>query len=104
VCPACRDQIAGSEFMQELNEGHDVEPRVDYAVVSTMLDEVVTPYQSQFLKGATNIVLRDQCPLDLSEHGTIIADLVAWRWRLNAPRPPRPTDAGMKPFCVNPNA
>jgi triacylglycerol esterase/lipase EstA (alpha/beta hydrolase family) len=104
LCAACRDQIAGSEFLQELNEGHDVEPGVDYTVVSTTLDEVVIPMASQALAGpaqrVTNVVLQDKCPLDLVEHATIIADSVAWQWTLNALGHAGPADAGFKPVCL----
>lgn len=103
ICPACRDQIAGSEFMQELNAGRDTEPGVDYTVVSTALDEVVIPYESQFLKGATNIVVQHKCPLDLAEHGTIIIDPVAWQWTLHALARTGPADPGMKPLCTSPD-
>ncbi len=101
LCPACADQEAGSPFMQELNAGHDTEPGVDYTVISTALDEVVTPFQSQQLAGVdvTNVVLHDKCPLDLAEHAGIEADPVALQWTLNALGRKGPADPHFRPQC-----
>lgn len=84
--PAIRDQQYDSEFMAELNEGGDTVPGVTYTVIATRYDEIVTPYQSQFLEGSavTNILLQDHCPLDLSEHLAISFDANALRFVLNA--------------------
>lgn len=71
IAPSTTDQTVGSAFLAELNEGRDTEPGVTYWVITTRFDEVVTPYMSAFLEagpGVTNIVLQDQCFLDLSEH------------------------------------
>ena len=69
-CNACNDQIIGSPFMTELNSGGDTVAGVDYTVIATNHDEVVTPYTSQFLSGTnvTNITVQDQCAADVSEH------------------------------------
>ena len=50
-CPACVDDLAGSQFMQKLNAGGDTVPRVLYTVIGTRYDDVATPYQSVFLNG-----------------------------------------------------
>ena len=50
-CTACTQQSAGSDFLRKLNSGGEVEPGVDYTVIATRYDEVVTPYTSQFLDG-----------------------------------------------------
>jgi triacylglycerol esterase/lipase EstA (alpha/beta hydrolase family) len=72
-CPACTDQIVGSPLMQELNAGGDTVPGVQYTVISSKYDEVVTPWQSQFLDGPNvhNVLLQDLCAVDLSEHVAI---------------------------------
>lgn len=69
-CPACVEQEAGSPFMTHLNGGGDTVPGVQYTVIESTNDEVVTPYQSAFLSGpgVTNITLQAQCPLDQGEH------------------------------------
>jgi triacylglycerol esterase/lipase EstA (alpha/beta hydrolase family) len=85
-CPACTDQFVGSPFMQQLNAGGDTEPGVQYTVITTRNDEVVTPYTSAFLSGAnvTNIVVQRQCALDQVEHVAIPYDHIALRDVLNA--------------------
>ncbi|MFE0578769.1 esterase/lipase family protein [Streptomyces sp. NPDC058874] len=85
--PGLADQIAGSAFLQKLNEGGDTVPGVKYTVIATKYDEVVTPYRSGFLEGPNvrNVVLQDLCFLDLSEHVTIgLTDRIAWHEALNA--------------------
>src|SRR3954465_13579154 len=71
VCIACLEQAAGSSFLAELNAGGDTLPGISYTVISTRYNEVVTPYTSQALSGATNVVIQDRCPLDPVEHVTI---------------------------------
>ncbi|MCX5379206.1 triacylglycerol lipase [Streptomyces sp. NBC_00091] len=85
--PGLADQIAGSAFQKKLNEGGDTVPGVQYTVIATKYDEVVTPYRSAFLDGpgVRNVVLQDLCPLDLSEHVTIgLTDRIAWHEAANA--------------------
>jgi hypothetical protein len=69
-CPACAEQQAGSAFMTNLNSGGDTVAGVDYTVIESATDEVVTPYQSAFLTGpkVTNITPQQQCTLDQGEH------------------------------------
>jgi triacylglycerol lipase len=101
-CPACRQQMTGSEFMQRLNEGEEAPGPVSYTVVSTRYDEVVTPYWSQGLAGphSTNVILQRQCPLDLTEHVLMPYDPVALQWALNALSRPGPADPGFRPDCT----
>lgn len=85
--PALTQQIAGSEFITALNEdGYTVEG-VDYTVIATRYDEVVTPYRTQFIEepGVNNVLVQDLCPVDLSEHLAIaLADRVAFHEVANA--------------------
>ena len=78
-CPACRQQKAGSAFLQQLNAGGDTVAGVTYTVIQTRYDEVVTPYTSAFLNGpdVTNILLQDQDPANRAEHVTIPYDPLA---------------------------
>ncbi|MGW0704477.1 esterase/lipase family protein [Streptomyces sp. NPDC002643] len=85
--PALADQVVGSPFLTKLNAGGDTVPGVTYTVLATKYDEVVTPYQSQFLSGANvrNIVIQDLCALDLSEHAAIgLLDRIAFHEVTNA--------------------
>jgi triacylglycerol lipase len=98
-CPACAEQAAGSAFMQKLNAGEEAPPPPSYTVISTKHDEVVTPYTSQALEGATNVVLQDRCPEDITDHVGIIYDPVALEWTLNALGRTGPADPAFRPTC-----
>lgn len=92
--PALADQAAGSPFLTKLNEGGDTVPGVDYTVIATRYDEVVTPYRSQFLDGpgVHNVLIQDRCALDLSEHAAIgLFDLIAFHEVTNALDPAHAT-------------
>ena len=97
ICPACAEQAAGSAFMKKLNAGVEAPPPPSYTVISTKHDEVVTPYRSQALKGATNVVLQDRCPEDITEHVGIIYDPIALQWVLERARAHRPGRPGVPP-------
>ncbi|WP_159613386.1 triacylglycerol lipase [Glutamicibacter sp. JC586] len=103
ACDACLDQVAGSEFLADLNAIGDTVAGPDYTVISTKYDEVVTPYRSQFLDGSkakvTNIVIQDKCPLDLSAHISINHDPVMHRLVLNALSTDGPADPAYRPSC-----
>ncbi|GAA4925913.1 esterase/lipase family protein [Streptomyces coeruleoprunus] len=92
--PGLADQVAGSAFLQKLNEGGDTVPGVRYTVIATKYDEVVTPYRSQFLDGpdVTNVLIQDKCALDFSEHVAIgLMDRLAFHEVANALDPARAT-------------
>jgi len=79
LCPACEEQIVGSSFLAELNSGGDTVPGVEYTVIQTRYDQVVTPYTSAFLFGSNvkNILLQSQCVLDLGDHLSMPYDHIA---------------------------
>ena len=84
ACPACVDQIVGSNLLTRLNAGGDTVPGVSYTVISTRYDEVVTPYTTQALNGAHNVTLQNLCPVDVSDHIAIFADQIALHEAENA--------------------
>jgi triacylglycerol esterase/lipase EstA (alpha/beta hydrolase family) len=92
LCTACVQQEAGSPFLANLNAGGETVAGVSYTVIESRYDEVVTPYTSAFLSGAgvKNILLQNQCALDLSDHLEIAADPVALADVLNALDPAHP--------------
>jgi triacylglycerol esterase/lipase EstA (alpha/beta hydrolase family) len=99
-CVACRQQAAGSPFLQDLNAGGYTKAGIDYTVIETKYDEVVTPYTSEFLPDAsnvTNVLLQSKCPADITEHVGVIYDPVAIQWMLNALGRSGPADAAFKP-------
>ncbi|MFI1734371.1 esterase/lipase family protein [Streptomyces acidicola] len=92
--PALADQITGSAFLTKLNAGGDTVPGVKYTVIATKYDEVVTPYQSQFLNGPNvrNVLIQDLCAADLSEHAAIgLLDRIAFHEVTNALDPANAT-------------
>lgn len=104
ACDACMDQVAGSEFLTDLNSIGDTVKGPDYTVITTKYDEIVTPYRSQFLDGpdaqVTNILIQDKCPLDVSGHLAINHDPVMHRLVLNALGTDGPADPTYRPSCT----
>jgi len=79
ACPACQEQEAGSSFIRNLNAGGET-AGVNYTVIESRNDEVVTPYTTAFLAPApnvTNILLQSQCCLDQGEHLSMPYDHIA---------------------------
>jgi triacylglycerol esterase/lipase EstA (alpha/beta hydrolase family) len=98
LCPACEEQIVGSAFLAELNSGGDTVPGVDYTVIQTRYDTVVTPYTSAFLSGPNvrNILLQNQCILDFGDHLSMPYDHIAAADVLTALDPLHPRN----PLCT----
>lgn len=104
-CAACADQQAGSAFIQELNAKGDTVAGPSYTVISTVYDEVVIPYNSQFLVGptkqVTNITIQDKCPADVFEHDQTPNDPVVHQFVANAlSQPSGPADPSYQPNCL----
>ncbi|MFG2846205.1 esterase/lipase family protein [Kitasatospora sp. NPDC048296] len=93
VCQACRDQAVGSDFNRTMASRPDTVPGVSYTVISTVYDEVVTPWQTQFLNGpdVDNEVLQDHCPITLAEHVAIAFSPTALHLVTNALDPAHAT-------------
>jgi triacylglycerol esterase/lipase EstA (alpha/beta hydrolase family) len=93
ACPSCADQVVGSSLLTQLNAGGDTVPGVNYTVIATRYDEVVTPYATQFLSGANvhNVTLQNLCAADLSEHVAMAVDQIALHETENALDPAHAT-------------
>jgi triacylglycerol esterase/lipase EstA (alpha/beta hydrolase family) len=101
-CPACKEQEAGSPFITNLNAGGETNPSVNYTVIESANDEVVTPYTSAFLAPApnvTNIRLQDQCSLDQGEHLSMPYDHIADADVLTALDPAHPQHPACTPVA-----
>ncbi|KAF9570780.1 hypothetical protein EC968_001380 [Mortierella alpina] len=72
VCRSCAQHLAGAPFLEKLNEGGDTVPGVQYLMIASKVDQVVTPYMNGFLRddnpNVRNQVLQDWCSYDISEH------------------------------------
>jgi triacylglycerol esterase/lipase EstA (alpha/beta hydrolase family) len=97
-CPACSEDVAGSSFMHKLNDGGDTVPGVRYTVIGTRYEEIITPDDSQFLRGrhVTNILLQDQCKTDAVDHLASSYDSIALHDMLNALDP----ESATPPQCT----
>src|SRR3954447_17833863 len=92
LCPACEEQIVCSAFLAELNSGGDTVPGVEYTVIQTRYDQVVTPSTSAFLSGPNlkNVLLQNQCILDLGDHLSMPYDHIVGADVLTALDPAHP--------------
>jgi triacylglycerol esterase/lipase EstA (alpha/beta hydrolase family) len=98
LCPACEQQRASSAFITALNAGGETVTGVDYTVIQTRYDQVVTPYTSAFLSGPNvkNVLLQNQCILDLGDHLSMPYDHIAAADVLTALDPLHPRN----PLCT----
>jgi triacylglycerol lipase len=102
-CVACDQQIAGSDFLTNLNSGDETPGNISYTVVTTRYDEIVTPYTSAYLAAGartTSVTLQDRCPLDVIDHVGIIYDAAALQWVEDALGHSGPADANFRPVCL----
>jgi hypothetical protein len=105
-CTACQEQQYNSPYIQSVNQPTETKYPVDYTVVQTKYDEVVTPYTSAFLAAddntqVTNITLQDKCPNNRDDHLATPYDPVVFQWVDNAlSRPNDPADPGFQPVCA----
>ncbi|GAA2234059.1 alpha/beta fold hydrolase [Kitasatospora cystarginea] len=78
ACPACTDQVVGSDLLSRLNAGGDTLPGVTYWAIATRYDEVVTPYRTQFLSGPDvhDVTVQDLCPTNIPGHVLMAVDPV----------------------------
>jgi triacylglycerol lipase len=94
-CGSCPEFIQGSDFIRQMNSGGGPKvPGVTYTMLMTTHDELVQPYTSGTMTGATNIVMQDQCPADPSDHLAMAANPNALLDVLNAldPAQAKPVD------------
>ena len=93
VCTACVQQEEGSAFLNALNASPTV-PGVNYTVIESWDDEVVTPYTNAFLPGRPERHQHHRQPAVraglVSDHLEIAADPVAMADMLNALDPAHP--------------
>lgn len=94
--PALEDQRQGSTFNRTLDAGGDTIAGVDYTVIASIHDEVVTPYTNSFLSGANNLTLQSGCIVNFTEHLGVSYDRRALRMTLNALDP----STARTPPCV----
>jgi len=85
VCGSCDEFLVGSDYVAKI-EARAPASSVVYTNISTRYDELVSPYTSSFLAGpnVTNITLQDHCPLDFSDHLSIVSSPITGQYVPNA--------------------
>ncbi len=76
VCGACNQFLRGSVFLSRLHARGIFDPTISYTNIMTRYDQAVIPYTSGIGHGPNvhNIVLQDECLLDFSDHGGLLAN------------------------------
>jgi triacylglycerol esterase/lipase EstA (alpha/beta hydrolase family) len=85
-CPACDDLITGGAAVATLDSGAIAQPGVRYTIITSRLDELVTPTSTAFVAepGVTNEYVQDSCPFDPVGHLGEAYDLNVWHLVENA--------------------
>ncbi|BBY28174.1 esterase/lipase family protein [Mycolicibacterium sediminis] len=86
VFPALEQQSITSQFQELVFGDGDTRPGTIYTTLVSTYDEVLTPYERQFLDGpnVTNIVLQDQYPGFLGGHLGVTVSPITWNYVLEA--------------------
>jgi len=84
-CGSCDEFLVGSDYIHKI-EARAPAPGVIYTNIATDYDELVTPHTNSFMAGrnVTNITVQDHCPLDFSDHLSIISSPITGQYILNA--------------------
>jgi triacylglycerol esterase/lipase EstA (alpha/beta hydrolase family) len=69
-CPACDDMLIDSAAVERLTDGPIAQAGVDYTIIASRVDLLVTPYDTAFVRepGVHNITVQDVCPFDPVGH------------------------------------
>ncbi|WP_308280364.1 esterase/lipase family protein [Pseudonocardia abyssalis] len=97
ACGSCPQFISGSDYLDRMAEAGTRVEGVDYTTIMTRYDQLVIPYTSGELEGATNIVVQDGCEIDLSDHLSIIFSERTGQLVLNALDPANAQDVPCRP-------
>jgi triacylglycerol esterase/lipase EstA (alpha/beta hydrolase family) len=91
-CPACTELITGSDLVASLNTGLVAQQGIDYTIIASTHDELVTPYGTEFVKehGVDNETVQNLCPLDPVGHIGLAYDPDVARLVRNALDPAHP--------------
>ncbi|QBJ95557.1 alpha/beta fold hydrolase [Rhodococcus sp. ABRD24] len=76
---ASYQQLIGSRFLEQLNSGRETMPGVDYTVIASQTDEIVTPPIGSFLlpdpgSSVRNMWVQDVCPGARLSHADLLYD------------------------------
>jgi triacylglycerol esterase/lipase EstA (alpha/beta hydrolase family) len=95
-CAACADQVAGSDVLAKVDDGPIAQPGIDYTIIETRNESVVTPAGSSFIDepGVRNLWVQDYCSTDTVDHAGLPYDPTTQTLVENAldPADPRKVD------------
>ncbi|WP_326568277.1 alpha/beta fold hydrolase [Amycolatopsis rhabdoformis] len=94
ACAACADQIVGSSVVKAVESGGITQSGVDYTVLETRNEWVVTPAgTAAFINepGVHNKWIQDTCPFDFADHGSLSYSKTVYGLTLNALDPAHAT-------------
>jgi hypothetical protein len=85
-CPACSDLIVGGGAVRELRNGPVAQAGIDYTILATQADLLVTPHQTSFIRepGVHDVFVQDTCPADPVGHVGLAFDSGVARMVANA--------------------
>ncbi|KAG0043091.1 hypothetical protein BGZ83_011836 [Gryganskiella cystojenkinii] len=82
ICASCFQFFINSTFINDLNAGGDTIPGVEYLLIASKFEEVITPWQNGFLHDKNplvhNQILQDWCALDFDEHALPAIDPIVF--------------------------
>lgn len=97
-CPACSDQLVGSDVVNAVDDGPIAQSGIDYTIIETHNETVVTPAGSSFIHepGVDNLWVQDYCSADLVDHAGLPYDHAVQTLTENAldPGNPQPVTCG----------
>ena len=98
VCRACVDQEAGSSVISALDNGAIAQSGVNYTIIESRNESVVTPVGSSFIRerGVKNEYVQSSCPFDPVDHADLSYDRVVFRLVFNALSP----ESASAPNCL----
>lgn len=79
-CVACTQLTTGGSAVATLNDGPIAQDGVDYTIITSRYDELVTPTETSFVRepGVVNQYVQDFCPLDPVGHIGEAYDTNVW--------------------------
>jgi len=84
-CVACTQITTGGSAVTALNDGPIAQPGIDYTIIQSRTDELVTPAETAFIRepGVVNQFVQDFCPLDPVGHIGEAYDTNVWNMVAN---------------------
>ncbi|HVV13077.1 esterase/lipase family protein [Amycolatopsis sp.] len=75
-CQSCPEMLPGGSAVEALTSGPVAQPGVDYTIIASRTDVVVTPPATSFVpeSGVHNAFVQDTCPADPVGHGGLAFD------------------------------